>query len=57
MSEMIRKPYTKPTVEVVSLVPDEAVLGGCKTDTGGGLGYTGSTCANLDAPCSTEFTS
>jgi len=32
-----KKPYVKPELERVKLVPDEAVLGGCKTDAGGGL--------------------
>jgi hypothetical protein len=31
-----RIPYHKPRLEKVSLVPQEAVLGGCKTTTGGG---------------------
>jgi hypothetical protein len=27
----VKKPYTKPRVKRVILVPEEAVLGGCKT--------------------------
>ena len=38
----IRKPYHKPEIERVRLVPEEAVLGGCKM-TGGDAG-PGSTC-------------
>ena len=38
----IRKSYTKPRIERVSLVPGETVLGGCKiTPTGNGPLYTG----------------
>lgn len=33
-----KKPYVKPELERVKLVPDEAVLGGCKTTDGGGIG-------------------
>ena len=36
-----RKKYVRPRVEAVALVPDEAVLGGCKTSDGGGSGQTG----------------
>ncbi|NLF13098.1 MAG: hypothetical protein GX597_15030 [Anaerolineaceae bacterium] len=33
-----RKPYVKPEMERIQLVPEEAVLGGCKTTSGGGIG-------------------
>ena len=33
-----RKPYVKPQIQEVPLRPDEAVLGGCKTDTQSGAG-------------------
>ncbi|MDF1512974.1 MAG: hypothetical protein P1S60_04100 [Anaerolineae bacterium] len=40
--EQKRKHYCKPAVEAVSLVPDEAVLGGCKMTSGAlGIGQTG----------------
>lgn len=36
-----KKEYQKPRIEQVSLVPDEAVLGGCKVlGTGDGIGVT-----------------
>jgi hypothetical protein len=39
MSEKEKRPYCKPEIERVRLVPEEAVLGGCKTETaGGGIG-------------------
>jgi len=44
-----RRPYQKPRLEKVSLVPEEAVLGGCKTLTGGGINASGGTnCAAQD---------
>ena len=33
-SKHSRKPYQKPRVEQVELRPEEAVLGGCKLETG-----------------------
>jgi hypothetical protein len=44
MSNDSRRRYVKPVVESVTLVPDEAVLGGCKTSNGGGQNVTGSSC-------------
>ncbi|MBU1748759.1 MAG: hypothetical protein KKA73_13810 [Chloroflexi bacterium] len=46
---MTRKAYTKPQIEQVKLVPTEAVLGGCKTDTSEvALGsYCNNTCPTL----------
>ncbi len=34
--EKIRKPYKKPSLKQVKLVPEEAVLGVCKNDLGAG---------------------
>ena len=48
-----RKPYRKPQVEQVELVPEEAVLGGCKNpnvagpDTGPGCGGVLNQCYTL----------
>lgn len=49
-----RRPYQKPTVKIVHLVPDEAVLQNCKTVDGifsgpFGLGFCGylATCSNV----------
>jgi hypothetical protein len=40
-----RKPYCKPEIERVKLVPEEAVLGGCKTlANGGGIGLVSGSC-------------
>lgn len=56
MQSSKRRPYVKPTISKVSLVPDEAVLGGCKTFiTGGGIGATGGSCSL--AGCSFDSTS
>jgi len=34
--EKIRKPYKKPTLNQIKLVPEEAVLGVCKNETQAG---------------------
>lgn len=57
-----RKAYRKPRIEKVSLVPDEAVLGGCKTSNGGGQGLpygSGSSCelAGVPSACQVDGTS
>ncbi|MBU0494842.1 MAG: hypothetical protein KKA73_27095 [Chloroflexi bacterium] len=46
---MNKKTYTKPEIVQVKLVPTEAVLGGCKTDTSEvALGsYCNSTCPTI----------
>jgi hypothetical protein len=44
----VKKPYIRPQVQAISLRPEEAVLGHCKTPTGG---PTGSVCSNFFAPC------
>ncbi len=36
MNDQPKKPYMKPEVTQVSLRPDEAVLGGCKTSSTSG---------------------
>ena len=41
MSSKPRKPYRKPRIEQVKLVPEEAVLSACKTLSGGGENTTG----------------
>jgi len=50
----VRKSYIKPKIERVSLVPEETVLGGCKTtstgpDAGPGVGDPG--CLGFGVPC------
>lgn len=40
-----RKPYRKPQIEQVRLVPEEAVLGWCKTGSGGGTVLGTSDCS------------
>ena len=43
MNNEDRKPYRKPVIQQVKLVPEEAVLGGCKTaSAGGGINLVGS---------------
>lgn len=44
MASNNKRRYVKPTVESVRLVPDEAVLGGCKTLSGGGQNVTSTSC-------------
>ena len=44
-----KKPYAKPEIRQVALRPEEAVLGNCKTNGGGG---PSSTC-NVSGKCST----
>jgi hypothetical protein len=38
ISSQVRKPYLKPQVERICLLPEEAVLGFCKTTGHGGPG-------------------
>jgi hypothetical protein len=53
-----KRSYVKMKIEDVRLVPDEAVLGGCKTADGGGIGQTGiGNSCELDGNCSTDATS
>jgi hypothetical protein len=44
-----KKPYAKPQVQEVPLRPDEAVLGGCKTDSTSGPAQHRCT---MPSPCS-----
>ena len=44
-----RRPYQKPEVTQVSLRPEEAVLGSCKTKTSSGPGQAG---CRTPSPCS-----
>jgi hypothetical protein len=44
-----RKPYERPTLVVISLRPEEAVLGHCKIS--GGTGPAGGGCAVLLGGC------
>ncbi len=45
-----RRPYQKPAMVVVSLRPEEAVLGGCKVN--GASDAMGANCGGL-TPCTT----
>lgn len=48
-----KKQYVKPEMERVQLVPEEAVLGGCKTTSGGGIGtdFPSGNCATATPSC------
>jgi len=48
-----RKQYIKPEISSVTLIPDEAVLGGCKTPTQAGAGQSQCT---LPTACLTDAT-
>jgi len=50
MAKRQRKPYRKPEVKRVRLVPEEAVLGGCKNV--GTSGPPGLANCGLPSPCS-----
>lgn len=55
-----RRRYVKPAMESVSLVPGEAVLGACKTDSGGGQGKdlgSGVACNLIGQQCSADTAS
>ena len=41
-----KKKYVSPIIEEVELAPEEAVLQGCKTDSGGAFGKTNGKCSN-----------
>lgn len=45
-----RRPYSKPEIEQVQLIPEEAVLTSCKTSTGG-PGRPGVGCAVAPKHC------
>lgn len=54
MEKGVKKPYAKPQVKQVNLVPEEAVLLGCKTTTSpSGKVAGGNTCGNRDNFCLT----
>ena len=53
VSPSSKRPYTKPRLEVVSLRPEEAVLGSCKTTSGFFSGPAGSGACNFIFTCST----
>lgn len=46
-----KKPYTPPQLVVISLRPEEAVLGACKVSGTGGA-VSPSSCTSLVQPCS-----
>ena len=48
-----KKTYEPPQLAVISLRPEEAVLGHCKTLNAGGS--QGSSCSNFFAPCVQTF--
>lgn len=48
-----RKAYQPPRLCVVSLRPEEAVLGQCKTMNNGG--FHGGVCSNFFSPCVQNF--
>ncbi len=45
----MKKPYQKPSIRRIKLVPSEAVLQACKT--GGSSGPGASDCLSLNGPC------
>jgi hypothetical protein len=47
-----KKPYETPRLMTINLRPEEAVLGHCKTPSGG---PSGSVCSNFFAPCVQSF--
>ncbi len=44
MAKEVKKLYEKPHIKKVKLVPEEAVLQGCKTGTAGGWGTAPARC-------------
>jgi hypothetical protein len=50
---MSKKKWTKPECTQIKLVPEEAVLAGCKTNGAAGPGFTGANCKEQrNTPCS-----
>lgn len=47
-----KRPYEKPSIKQVDLRPEEAVLGACKTSSGGGGSGPGGGSCRRPAPCS-----
>jgi len=56
-TQEMRKPYRKPEIQRVQLVPGDAVLGGCKTvSSGGGIGLgTSGDCVDKTPQCVTTY--
>ncbi len=50
-----KKTYSKPAIASVNLIPDEAVLSGCKVAGSNGPESTGDNCAPLGTPCAIEL--
>lgn len=50
-----KKTYSKPVIASVNLIPDEAVLSGCKVTGTNGPGSTGGDCTPVSSPCSIEL--
>jgi len=48
-----KRPYSRPVIEQVRLIPEEAVLAACKSPGGGGGPGTGS-CKQRGQPCSVQ---
>jgi hypothetical protein len=48
-----KKPYQKPKLEQVSLIPEEAVLTACKANTG--IGGKSDRCPPTSTGCKTDF--
>ena len=46
-----KRPYSKPEITQVRLLPEEAVLGGCKTPGGGGVGEFVANCQLQSPSC------
>lgn len=51
MNETRKKPYVKPQMEIVTLVPAEAVLSACKTSSTSAGPYVTGGCVLVDVPC------
>ena len=50
-SNGVKRPYPKPEIQQVALRPEEAVLGACKSTSGGGSGPGSGNCRR-PSPCS-----
>jgi len=54
MAKEVKKLYEKPSIKKVKLVPEEAVLQGCKTFTAGGWGSAPARCTFRGGPQCSE---
>jgi len=54
MTKKVKKLYEKPRIKKVKLVPEEAVLQGCKTFTAGGWGSAPARCTFRGGPQCSE---